>query len=314
MAKSGQYVGRAVADRDGQVLGKVQRVFTDDTTGMPTWVSVLVGRREYLVPLAGARQEGDGVRIQYSAEMVERSPQFAFDNHVDAGNVATLQRYYDDTMTASTRTESDTRAQTTAPADAGARTAGSDAAGGGANAQAGGANAQAGGEAAAQGDMQHAIPSEMHRDATMEMVRHEERVHVAKESREAGRVRLRRYVERVPFEQKVQLGHETFEVQHMPITDTAELAATQPDWREQVQELVLFGEQAHTAKDVVAVERVVVSKKMITEEQTIRDTIMREQFEVIEAAKDGDNRATAGAGAGADARSGGGRMDPPSSH
>lgn len=300
MAKSGQYVGRAIADRDGQVLGRVQRVFTDDTTGMPTWVSILVGRREFLVPLAGARQMGDGVRVQYSAEMVEKSPQFDFDNHVDAGNVATLQRYYDDSMSAGMRTEStadDTRAQTTAtPPDTGTQAA----------ADAGAPSDRA----AAAADAQHSgVPSEMHRDATMEMVRHEERVHVAKESREGGRVRLRRYVERVPFEQKVQLAHETFEVKRVPITDTAELAATQPDWREQVQELVLFGEQAHTAKDVVAVERVVVSKKMITEEQTIRDTIMREQFEVIEAAKEGADQA-ASANAGADARRGG-PMDPP---
>ena len=304
MAKSGQYVGRAIADRDGQVLGGVQRVFTDDTTGMPTWVSVLVGRREFLVPLAGARQMGDGVRIQYSAEMVDNSPQFDFDNHVDAGNVATLQRYYDDSMAASMKTEAgdaDTRAQTTGtPPETG--TADTEAAAGT------GTGAPSDRDAAAEA--QHTVPSEMHRDATMEMVRHEERVHVAKESREAGRVRLRRYVERVPFEQKVQLAHETFEVKRVPITDTAELAATQPDWREQVQELVLFGEQAHTAKDVVAVERVVVSKKMITEEQTIRDTVMREQFEVTEAAKDDADQA-ASANAGAETRSGG-PTDPPS--
>jgi stress response protein YsnF len=61
----------------------------------------------------------------------------------------------------------------------------------------------------------------------------------------------------------------------------------------------------------VAVERVVVSKKMITEEQTIRDTVMREQFEVTEAAKDDADQA-ASANAGADTRSGG-PMDPPSS-
>jgi stress response protein YsnF len=106
----------------------------------------------------------------------------------------------------------------------------------------------------------------------------------------------------------VELAHETFEVRHVPITDTAELAATQPDWHEQVQELVLFGEQAHTAKDVVAVERVVVSKKMITEEQTVRDTIRREQFEVTEAKKDELGRETTGMEAGAGT---GRRSDPP---
>ncbi len=304
MAKSGQYVGRAIADRDGQMLGRVQRVFTDDTTGMPTWVSILVGRREYLVPLAGARQQGDGVRVQYSAEMVENSPQFSFDNHVDAGNVATLQRYYDDSMAQATSAESGgTPSDATAPEDTGADTRTAE------TAPAADTGAPADRDAAAAED-RHTVPSEMHRDATMEMIRHEERVHVAKESREAGRVRLRKYVERVPYEQKVELAHETFEVQRVPITDTAELAASQPDWREQVQELVLFGEQAHTAKDVVAVERVVVSKKMITEEQTIRDTVMREQFEVIEAAKDGSGQ-TAAASAGAESRRGG-PMDPPS--
>jgi stress response protein YsnF len=337
MAKSEQYAGRQILDRDGQSLGTAERVFTDDKTGSPTWISARVGGREYLMPLAGSRQDGKAVRLQHSTATVTGSPHLAVDRHVDAADVARLQRYYESAAAGRTSSTSGTQSTGTgsgrsAAADSAmagtagrggtgeaamAGTAGTAAAGtamGGRSSAAGRSDeawsGSSGTGGTARGEAEHTVPSEMHRDATLEVVRHEERIHVAKENREAGRVKLRMYVEQTPFEEKVQLSHETFEVQRVPITDTAALAAAEPDWREQVQELVLFGEQAHAAKDVVAVERVVVSKKMVAEEQTIRDTIRREQVEVVEVGM--DSSAERGAARGTEASAGGRRMAPPS--
>ena len=54
--------GAPVTNQDEEKLGKVAGLFVDDTSGVPTWVSVtsgLFGAHHYLLPLAESRLDGE---------------------------------------------------------------------------------------------------------------------------------------------------------------------------------------------------------------------------------------------------------------
>jgi hypothetical protein len=265
MADSKQIIGAQMVGRDGEGIGAVERVFSKDSTGEPAWVTVRTGvmRREHVIPLEGSQANADSIHVPYTHDMVKNSPKLEFDDHLSTDDIKVLSQYYGTTAQAAKPADRTTRQpDTTARPVSGAPMPASTA-----------------GDAAAHGVK---VPQDLHRDATLEAVRYGERLQVAKESREAGRVKLRTYVEQTATEQRVELHRETVEVERVPITDTARFTGEQPDWAEQVQEIVLFAEQAHVSKEVVPLERIIVRKKMISEEQVLRDSVRTQQFEVVE--------------------------------
>jgi hypothetical protein len=284
MATLKDLVGAQMVGRDGEGIGSVERVLSSESTGRPAWVTVRMGvmRREHVIPLEGSQSDAHSIHVPYTQDMVKNSPKLDFDDRLTTEDVRVLAQYYG----TSTQTTGEPMPGTSAAPAAGRAGTGDAARGGTAGAAAGTAGTAAahgdgvrGDGAASRGDR---VPQDLHRDATLEAVRYGERIQVAKESREAGRVKLRTYVEQVATEQRVELHRETFEVERVPITDTAKFKGEHPDWAEQAQEIVLFAEQAHVSKEVVPIERIVVRKKMVSEEQVLRDTIRTQQFEVVE--------------------------------
>lgn len=310
MANSKQFIGTQMVGRDGEGIGAVERVFSKDSTGEPAWVTVRTGvmRREHVIPLEGSQMDADSIRVPFTQDMVKNSPKLEFDDHLSTEDIRTLSQYYGTTgaalksvdtssrsmsgtppMPAGTTTQSAAMAAGTMPAAAAAGTTAQAASG--RTAASGGTSGY--GDTTARGEMSGSgrgdtsghgvkVPQDLHRDATLEAVRYGERLQVAKESREAGRVKLRTYVEQTATEQKVELHRETFEVERVPITDTAQFTGERPDWAEQIQEIVLFAEQAHVSKEVVPLERIVVRKKMVTEEHVLRDSLRTQQCEVLD--------------------------------
>ncbi|CAO0832116.1 hypothetical protein SMICM17S_09178 [Streptomyces microflavus] len=58
---SGELDGLTVYDNEGEKVGSVGRVYVDDDTGKPDWVTVktgMFGMKESFEPLAGARPAG----------------------------------------------------------------------------------------------------------------------------------------------------------------------------------------------------------------------------------------------------------------
>jgi stress response protein YsnF len=257
MADSKQIIGTQMVGRDGEEIGAVERVFSKDSTGEPAWVTVRTGvmRREHVIPLEGSQSNADSIHVPFTQDMVKNSPKLEFDDHLSTDDIKVLSQYYGTTAQAAKPRDTTAKPVSGAPMPAGT------------------------GDASAPGVK---VPQDLHRDATLEAVRYGERLQVAKESREAGRVKLRTYVEQTATEQKVELHRETVEVERVPITDTARFTGEQPDWAEQMQEIVLFAEQAHVSKEVVPLERIIVRKKMISEEQVLRDSVRTQQFEVVE--------------------------------
>ena len=69
--------GRTVRDADGEKIGTFGDVLLDRETDLPAWAGVrtgLFGRRESYVPLEGATEADDEVRLPYTAEQIKQAP------------------------------------------------------------------------------------------------------------------------------------------------------------------------------------------------------------------------------------------------
>ena len=71
------WVGRDAFDRAGEKVGKVESIYYDDETGRPEWVAVgtgLFGRRVTFVPIAGSNQHGDDLQLAYDKDTIKDAP------------------------------------------------------------------------------------------------------------------------------------------------------------------------------------------------------------------------------------------------
>src|SRR5947199_10847334 len=69
--------GRPVLDRDGEKVGTLGEIYLDDATDRPAYAGVNTGlfkRRESVVPLAGAQETADGIRLPHTAERIADAP------------------------------------------------------------------------------------------------------------------------------------------------------------------------------------------------------------------------------------------------
>lgn len=76
---SGELDGLTVYDTEGEKIGNVGRVYVDDNTGRPDWITVktgLFGMKESFVPLAGARRVGSDLHISHPKDRVKEAPEW----------------------------------------------------------------------------------------------------------------------------------------------------------------------------------------------------------------------------------------------
>jgi stress response protein YsnF len=69
--------GAAVFDESSDRIGSVEEIFYDTDTREPEWVGIgtgFLGTKRVLVPVQGARVEGDGVYVAYPKDKVKDSP------------------------------------------------------------------------------------------------------------------------------------------------------------------------------------------------------------------------------------------------
>jgi uncharacterized protein (TIGR02271 family) len=107
--------GCTVHTTDGDKIGKVGQVYFDDVTGQAAWVTVqtgLFGTKETFVPLDQANMTDDGLVIPYAKDRVKDAPSMEVDHHLSQAEEQELYRYYgldyqggNDTGTAYTGTE-----------------------------------------------------------------------------------------------------------------------------------------------------------------------------------------------------------------
>jgi len=109
-----------------------------------------------------------------------------------------------------------------------------------------------------------------------DVVRTEEELRVGKRETEAGRARLRKWVETEPVEADVELRRETARVTREPIDQPVSGA----ELGEQEVEVPLRQEEAVVDKQAVAKERIGLEKDVESQQESISDEVRKERVDV----------------------------------
>jgi uncharacterized protein (TIGR02271 family) len=249
-------MGATAYGSDGDKIGKVGQVFLDDQSGRPEFVTVntgLFGTSETFIPVSGASFSGDRLEVPFSKDKVKGAPNVGVDSgHLDESEEQRLYQYYgmnyDAGYTDTTTTGYTDTTTTTSGVGTGVRSEGYDTSG----------------------------PTTD--DA---MTRSEEQVRVGTQRREAGRARLRKWIERDTETHTVPVTREEAVVEREPITDANIGNATSgPELSEEEHEVVLTEETPVVQKDVTPVERVRLGTQAVTEQETVTTDVAKERIEV----------------------------------
>ncbi|HET6861016.1 MAG TPA: PRC and DUF2382 domain-containing protein [Streptomyces sp.] len=247
----GELTGLTAHDIDGDKIGSVGQVYSDDRTGRPEWVTVktgLFGMKESFVPLKGARRDGDSLVVPYAKDMVKDAPRLDADEHLDAGQERELYQHYGLTS--------------------GAPAAGGMAAG----------DRTTGGMAAGGLGMRGDAVADTRRAEGEGLVRSEEELHVGVEDQEVGRARLRKVVVTENVTKTVPVSHEEVRVVHEPIT-AADRAARGARIQEDETEVILHAERPVVRKETVGVERVRLETDKVTEQREVSEDVRKEEIQ-----------------------------------
>src|SRR3954453_8477022 len=249
--------GKTALAADGNKIGTVEEVYLDADTDRPEWLAVktgLFGSRISFVPVAQARDAGDDVRVPYSKDQVKDAPHAEADGRLSQQEEAQLYHHYGLDYSES-RSDSGladgTASERTHRGSAGV--VGDDVSG---------------------PETDHA------------MTRSEEELRVGTAEREAGRVRLKKYVVEDEVTQTVPVRREEVRIEREPITDAnLDNALDGPAISEDEHEVVLHQEQAVVDKQAVPKERVRLGKETIQDEQQDSDTVRKEQIDIDDAGR-----------------------------
>jgi uncharacterized protein (TIGR02271 family) len=257
--------GRMLVDRNGEKIGKVDEVYADRDGGEPEWALVhtgLLGTSRSFVPLRGASPSGEDVRVMVDKQAVKDSPRVEADQELSEAEERRLFEHYGVPFA----TEGSTPAQ-------GAPGAGTAA-----------GSRQAGGDYAAE--RRRAPAAGVGRDVSGPttddaMTRSEEELRVGTRAREAGRVRLRKYVVTEYVQQTVPVRREKVRIEREPISEAnVDRALAGPEISEEEHEVVLHEEELVVEKRVVPKERVRLAKDTVTDEQQVTEEVRKERIDV----------------------------------
>ncbi|WP_194786045.1 PRC-barrel domain-containing protein [Actinomyces haliotis] len=87
----------AVVAVDGERMGDVGRLFLDDRTGEPSWITLstgLLGKKDVLVPLEGSRADGRELRLAVGADAIKDAPEAHLDAYLTADLEARTREHY----------------------------------------------------------------------------------------------------------------------------------------------------------------------------------------------------------------------------
>jgi uncharacterized protein (TIGR02271 family) len=112
------------------------------------------------------------------------------------------------------------------------------------------------------------------------MTRSEEELRVGTTQREAGRARLRKWVETEHVSTTVPVAREEVRIEREPITDTnVDRALQGPEISEGVHEVTLMEEEAVVATETVPKERIRMEKETVTEQEQVGAELRKERVE-----------------------------------
>ncbi|MDX6686881.1 MAG: hypothetical protein QOF86_3009 [Baekduia sp.] len=264
--------GRTAVDSSGDKIGKVDEIYLDRQSGEPEWATVstgLFGTKTTFVPIEGAEESGDQVRLAYTKDQVKDAPNVDADGALSTEEEQRLYQHYgrgdyDEWDGNTDRTEGLGLAD-----DAGDRE---------------GRFAREG----QVGQVGHDTSGPTTDDA---MTRSEEELRVGTERRESGRARLRKYVVTEEVTKTVPVQREEVRIEREPITDANAGQATDgPAISEEEHEVVLHAEAPVVEKRTVPKERVRLEKDTVTEDEMVSDEVRKERIETDADADTGRRR------------------------
>ncbi len=106
----------------------------------------------------------------------------------------------------------------------------------------------------------------------------EERLVVGKRLVNEGTTRVRRFVVETPVQEQVQLHEEHVTVERRPVADGRPAAA---DFADRMIEVTETGEEVVVSKTARVKEEIVVRKQASDRTETVRDTVRREEVEIV---------------------------------
>jgi uncharacterized protein (TIGR02271 family) len=250
--------GRDLVDNDGDKIGSIDDIYLDRETDQPEWAVVttgLFGTKRTFVPLSEAQTHEDGVRVPYEKATVKDAPKIDPDGELSRSEEQTLYQHYgreytdyDDTSGLLDRDrdrDRDLDRDTT-------------------RGEVGGPGTDTSG-----------------RNTDSAMTRSEEELRVGTTEREAGRVRLKKYVVEDQVTETVPVRREEVRVEREPITDANRGDALDgPDISEEEHEVTLHSEEPVVEKRTVPKERVRLEKDVETEQREVSDTVRSERIDV----------------------------------
>jgi uncharacterized protein (TIGR02271 family) len=259
--------GRTVYDRNGDKIGDVGQVWTDQSA-RPTWVSVktgLFGLRESLLPLNDAELDGEDLRVPLEKAQVKDAP------HIDVAHDEPLTRDEVDRLYAHygvSEGESSNAYQTGAEHARSADYTGS-----------GSADYATGSSTAETTDYSDRGRDDV-RGGDDAMTRSEERLNVDTRTEEAGRARLRKYVVTEQQQVDVPVRREEVRLEREPITEGNRGDAFDgPAITESEHEVTLRAERPVVETEAVPVERVRLGKETVTDQETVGGEVRKERIE-----------------------------------
>ncbi|MFD3651932.1 PRC and DUF2382 domain-containing protein [Streptomyces sp. NPDC058620] len=317
---SAELDGLNVYDSEGEKVGSVGRVYVDDVTGKPDWITVktgMFGMKESFVPLAGARRVASDLHISHPKEKVKDAPRVDADAHLSVSEEEELYRHYGLTKRSTTKPAGTAGTGTGtgpgAPTAAGTGTMGAAGAAGAAGTpRPGTGKATTAGTAGMAGT---GTGAGRHRDTSAttgrplvgagtersaadrghkdEMIRSEEQLHVGTEEYESGKARLHKYVVTENVTRTVPVSHEEVRVVREPLLPN-EKSAGRSDIGEQDVEVTLHAERATVRKEAVPVERVRLETNKVTEQKEVSAEVRKEKIDYAEGKDMGSGKDTGG--------------------
>jgi uncharacterized protein (TIGR02271 family) len=255
--------GRTMVDPAGDKVGTIDAIYLDDDTGQPEWATVTTGlfaTKTTFVPLTQAQAMGDSVQVPYDKAQVTDAPNMQTDGQLSQDEEAELYRHYGLDYT-------ENRSDSGLPAD----TTGQD------------IDSRDRDRDGVDDDVQDSAVGRDTSGPTTDdaMTRSEEELAVGTQTRERGRVRLRKYVTTEQVTQTVPVQREEVRLEREPITDANVDAATSgPDISEEEHEVTLHEQTPVVEKRAVPRERVRLETDTVTEQRQVGEEVRKEQIEV----------------------------------
>ena len=247
--------GQQLTATDGDKIGTIEEIYIDSQTRAPEWALVhtgLFGMKRTFVPLRDAHESDGALTVPFAKQQVKDAPGIDPDGQLSQPEEAELYRHYGLEYS---ENESDTGLP-----------------------EGGTGSSPNGGAEDAPGTVGRDVSGPTTDQA---ITRSEEELRVGTADREAGRVRLRKYVVEEEVTQTIPVRREEVRIEREPITDAnLDAALDGPEISEEEHEVVLHAEEPVVEKRAVPKERVRLDKDVHTDEQQVSDSVRKEQIEV----------------------------------